>query len=105
MSARLRKIGREECGPITGTLDDFSGGIDTASISQTLAAENNDRSYLHIQNHGPDVMWIQFGAAAVVGQPSIAIQPGESYVPSFVDSRAIHAISEDATNTFTAKQG
>lgn len=105
MATRLRNIGREECGPITGTLDDFSGGIDVANASQILTAANNDRSYLHVQNHGPDDLWIQFGGDAVVGQPSIIIRPGESYVPGFVDSRAIHGISASADTTFTAKQG
>jgi hypothetical protein len=105
MGASLRKIGREECGPITGTLDDFSGNFSAANASQQITAANNNRSYLHIQNHGPEAMWVQFGGVAVASQPSIVIWPGESYVPSFVDQRAIHAISSDATNTFTAKQG
>ncbi len=104
MPARLRTIGREECGPVTGTLDDASGSITTGGTSQVVVAENFDRSYLLFQNHSDTDMWLNFGAAAVAGQPSIKIPAGVAYTPSFVDNRSVNVLCATTGKQFTCKQ-
>lgn len=106
MGAHLKKKGREEYSPATGTLTDRSGSIASAGVSQMLMDANPDRAYWFLQNlHATAVMWVNHDTAAVAGQPSIRVGPMETYTPSFICVGAIHILSTTEGATFTSKEG
>lgn len=91
---------------IGGNLMDGSGAATGAS--QVVFTQNISRQYLLIQNHGAADMWVNFGTAAVAGQPSIKIPTmtarewsagGTGVVPT-----GEVTLIGTAAQTFTAKQ-
>lgn len=91
-------------GPQAGTWTDRSGTIATGGSSQQAAEANASRRYLLFQNHSDTDMWINFGDAAVVNQPSIKIAAGVAYTPQFVSTQAIHVICATTGKAFTCKE-
>lgn len=92
--------------PSTGTLTDGSGTITTANASQQVAVANANRRYLYIQNNSDTAMWCNFTTVAIVGQPSIQIAAGASFIMenSAVSTEAVNCIGTLAGKSFTLKQ-
>lgn len=88
-----------------GTLTDRSGTATTTS-AQMMAA-NAARKYLYVKNTSTGTIWIDFGVAAVVGSPSIDLDPGDvfSQKDAFISTEAVNVRSQTLTRTFTAKEG
>jgi hypothetical protein len=103
--AKLRSLGREEVGPITGELIDRSGTITTGGTSQEAVPANFERSYLTFQNHSDTDMWLNYGTAAVAGQPSIKVAAGMNWTPAFVDQRALNVLCATTGKAYTCKEG
>lgn len=89
---------------VTGVYTDASGAFTGAS--QVLFAANALRKGLLIANPSSNIssMWINFGAAATLGQPSIEIPVGSRYdPPGGISTQQVTAIGT-AAETFTAKE-
>ena len=84
---------------------DKSGTLATANVSQQIVSQDQDRMYLFIQNNGTGDMWVNFTAAAVIGQPSIRVPAGSELVEegNFVSGEAVNAIAADNGHPFTCK--
>jgi hypothetical protein len=93
--------------PTRGTLTNRSGSITTGGTSQQLAASNAARLYLFVQNIAGENLWINFGTAAVQDQPSVRLQPGDSFVmeAAFIDNEAVNIIGATTGSKFVAKEG
>jgi hypothetical protein len=93
--------------PVRGAITNRSGTITAGGASQTLAAANATRSYFFIQNISTDVLWIDFGVAAVQDQPSIKLCPEATFVMEggFVSTDAINIIGPTTGAKFVAKEG
>jgi hypothetical protein len=95
----------------TGPLTDRSGTIATANVSQILAAANPTRRYLFIQNLSTGPLWINFGAAATLSQPSLQIPNGNvagnpfSMERTFVATDAVNIIGGTNAQPFVCKEG
>jgi hypothetical protein len=99
---------------LQGTLDvsvgaassaqDGSGTISSAGTSEQVFASNPDRNTLFFQNLSDTDMYLDFGSAAVQGQPSILVPAnGGNYSgPSFTDE--VQVICPSAGKEYTAKQ-
>jgi hypothetical protein len=59
-----------------GALVDGSAAITTGGTSEEVFPANKSRQYLLIQNQSDTAMYVNFGVAAVVTQPSIRIDAG-----------------------------
>jgi hypothetical protein len=106
MAADQKIKARHAVSPAIGVLDDRSGTIATANTSQQLMPANTERCYWTLQNQSETAdLWVQYGGAAVVGQPSIRVGPLETYTPSFIDRRVIQIISDTIAVPFTCKEG
>lgn len=93
--------------PSKGALVNKSGTITAGGTQQTLAAALSTRRYLFIQNLDPaEDLWINFTTAAVVDQPSIRIEPGQTFVMegSFVSTELVSVIAATTGHKFTAKE-
>lgn len=92
-----------------GALTDRSGDIAAADTSEEVMAANASRRYLLIQNlSAANVMWIDFGVAAVKDQPSIMLAAnGGSFVMegSFICTQAINIICATINEPYAAKEG
>lgn len=91
----------------TGTLTDGSGTITTGGTAQLVFAANPNRRYLLIQNQSSGVLWFNWTATAVEGQPSAQLAAnGGSFVmeSGFVSTEAISIIGATTGQAFTAKQ-
>lgn len=88
-----------------GTFTDRSGTATTTSAQ--IAPAKADRKYFFIQNISTNTIWFNFGTAAVIGQPSIELGPGDTWLmkDGFVSTEAINVIAESSTRDFTAKEG
>jgi hypothetical protein len=86
---------------------DKSGTIAVANTSQVVAAANPSRTYFVFQNVSDKVMWLNFGGAATLTQPSLQINPGGSITISgpTVVSDSVNVIGPNAGKAFTAKEG
>lgn len=90
------------------TLTDRSGTTTTANVSQQVAAANSTRTYFLFVNNSGSPMWINFGTAATLSQPSILVaQNGGSFVMEgpTISSEAIFVICNASGKSFTAKEG
>ena len=56
------------------------------------------------QNHSDEDQWLNYGVAAVAGQPSIKVAAGQAYTPAFVDTRAVNVIGATTGKAFTCKE-
>jgi len=93
--------------PVRGAVADRSGTITTGGASQTLAPANATRSYFFVQNISTDVLWVNFGVAAVQDQPSIKLCPGSNFVMEgfFSSTDSINIIGPTTGAKFVAKEG
>lgn len=95
--------------PTGGAISDFSGSLVAGATSQELMPANTSRRYLLIINPSTatESLWIDFGTDAVVGSPSIELQPGGVFVMegNFVSTDAINVIATTISHPFTAKEG
>lgn len=103
MGADLRNLGREQTGPITGTLQDASGSIVTGGTSQVALPASVEREYLYFQNVSDTAMWLDFEEPAVAGHPSILVPAGGTYEPKFVDRRALNVLCATTGKSYTCK--
>ena len=79
----------------------------TASTSTQLAPANAARRFLFIQNVGTADIWINFGAAANAGQPSIKLTANSIFQmdgSGFVSTEAVNVLSATASIAYTAKE-
>lgn len=91
--------------PTNSALTDVSGNITTASVSQQVVAANASRKYLFIQNNSAGALGINFTGAATLGQGSIQLAAGASFVmeSGFVSTEAVNIIGATAGQVYTAK--
>lgn len=89
-----------------GSLTDRSGSITAGGASQQLAAALATRRYLLVQNNSAEVLWVNFGTAAVGDQPSVSIPIAGTFVMDggFVDTQAVNIIGATTGSKFTAKE-
>ena len=80
-------------GVTIGPFVDHSG-VTPDALSNTVVAANATRHYLMIQNISADTLWVNFGVAAVVGQPSLRINAGGVFTmeSSFINNQAVNLI-------------
>jgi hypothetical protein len=90
----------------------FPGSVTMAAFTAVAAssvalAANSSRKYLIIHNPSVNVMWFNFGTAAVSAAPSIRIGSGSTFVMegSFVSTQAIHVIRATANVDFSIGEG
>lgn len=90
-----------------GGLTDISGSITVGGTSQQLAAANSSRRYLFIQNVSVNLLWIDFGVAAVEDSPSIKLNPNASFTMdgTFISKDQINIIGPITGRKWTAKEG
>lgn len=91
-----------------GALIDGSGTITTGGTSQQVFAADTGRNYLLIQNVSNGDLWINFGVAAVINQPSIKLATGSSIEFSLagtgvVPTDTVNIIGATTGQAFTAK--
>jgi len=91
--------------PSAGPFTDRSGTATT--VTSVVAAANTQRKYFFIKNLGSGEIWIDFGVAAIVGQPSVRLDAGEKFELNggFIVTQAINVIAKNATKDFAAKEG
>jgi hypothetical protein len=91
----------------SGALTDRSGTITTGGTSQQLAPSNATRKYLLIENLSSGDLWINFGVAAVAGQPSLKIPAGAALTmeSGFVSNQAVNVLGATTAQAFAAKEG
>jgi hypothetical protein len=91
-----------------GSLTNRSGTITAGGVAQTLAAANASRHYLLVQNpsNATESLWYNFTTAAVVGQPSIELMPGEGFVmeTGFCSTEAVSVIAATTSHAYSAKE-
>ncbi len=89
-------------GPVT---DD--SGTTVGGASQQVIAQNTSRKFLFFQNTSHTTMFINFGAAATNGSPSIQIAPADTWTSEkfFIPTDAVYVWCSVAGKSFTAKEG
>lgn len=92
-----------------GSLTDGSGDLVSGGSSEEVFAANPDREYLLVQNVDNYVLWVNFGTAAVQGQPSIKLNPGGSIQfpiggSSFVPTQSVNVVGNTTAQEYTAKE-
>lgn len=85
---------------------DRSGTLTAGGTAQDIVAANKNRQWLLFQNVSNEDMWLNFGAVAVAGQPSIKIVAGGSYEnpPHFCPTGRISVIGATTGKAFTCKE-
>ena len=93
-------------GIIRESLIDRSGTITLGGTAQALAPANGNRSYFFIVNLSSGDLWINFTSLAVLNQPSIRLQAGQSFVfeGAYITTEAISVIGATTGQAFTAKE-
>jgi hypothetical protein len=95
--------------PSTGTITDHSGTITTGGTAQQAVGANASRKYLLIANPltATQILYFNFTASAVVGQPSIGLNPGDSFEMNggFVTTEAVSVLGATTNNPFVCKDG
>jgi hypothetical protein len=95
-------------GLITMTFTDHSGSITAGGTAQPLMNANASRKYLFIQNISSNLLWIDFGTAAVQDQPSIKLMPdSDAYKldAGTIDTESVSIIGATTGQKFVAKEG
>lgn len=96
-------------GPAQGALTDRSGSITAGGTAQQLIAVNSARKYLFIRNPitATERLWFNFTTTAVADSPSIALDPGDTFVMegTFVSTEAISVLAATTGHKITAKEG
>jgi hypothetical protein len=92
---------------VTGSWTNRSGTIAAGNSSQQLMAANANRKGWIIQNTGSDVLWIDFGVAAVQSEPSLKIPVGGGYEEDAlgpISVQQINIIGPTTGQAFTVKE-
>lgn len=99
--------------PAGGALTDAAARtITVGGTSQTVFAANAARRYLIIQNLSADELFVNFGAAATAGSPSIGLAPADGAIPggtvifegSYIPTSSVTIIGATTGDSFSAKQ-
>jgi hypothetical protein len=101
--------------PSIGTLTDRSGAITAGGTAQQLAAANPTRKYLLIVNPidaagqgiaTAEALYIDFTATAVIGSPSLRLDPGATFVmeSGFTTTETISVKAATTAHKWTAKE-
>lgn len=100
-------IGLTNLSVVQGNLTNKSGSITLGGTSQTLAAANTSRRYLYVQNISNEILWVNFGIAAVQDQPSIKMTAGSvlAYEGTFVPVESVSIVGATTGSKFVAKEG
>lgn len=90
----------------SGALTDGSDTITTGGVSQQIFAAKTGRKYFFFENVSSGDLWINFGGAATVAQPSIKVVANGSFVMEcmFISDQAIHVIGATTGQEFSAKE-
>lgn len=77
-----------------------------SQVSTQLVPTNANRRYLFIQNVGNSSVWINFTSVATIGQPSVRLEPGASFVMegSSVTVEAVNVIAVAPNTPVTVKE-
>ncbi len=88
-----------------GSPTDLSGTIVTPDTSTLLAPADTSRTWYLIQNLSSANIWINFGAAATGGEPSILLAAGQGLTsdPTFTPSSAIYGYAVTANAQYALK--
>ncbi len=91
---------------VGSSMTDHSGTT-TANTSVLVMAANPNRSFFFFQNLSNSVVFINFGAAATNGSPSIQIAPADTWSSDrmFVPTDAVYVWAASDALAFTAKEG
>ena len=91
----------------SGTLQNSSGTIVSANVSQVAVGALLGRKYLAIQNVSSGDLWFNFTNLATTSTPSFKLTANGSFVMdgTFVSSEAINIIGGTGGQGFTIKQG
>ena len=87
------------------TYIDASGIIAAVNTSQSILHEDRDRRYLFIQNTSNEPLYFDFLNPAVLGHPSIKLNPNDNFVMegSAIFPFAVNIIGQTAGQTFLCK--
>ena len=90
----------------TVTRTDKSGTITTGGSAQTIIAANTSRKGWELQNNSSGDLWFNTLAAAIVGEPSFKLAPGQSYSTDsgFADTGAVSLIGATTGQAFSARE-
>lgn len=90
-----------------GRLVDRGGSITTGGTAQQVAAANEGRNYLFIQNTSTGDLWVGFNQTASVGNGCIRLTAGANYEtpPNFTPIDLVHIFGATTGQTFTCKEG
>lgn len=93
-------------GGTTSVLASFSGSLTTGGVAQTASAANANRIGYLIRNNSSGSLYVSTLAAAVIGQASLEIKPGELYeTPSTMKpTGAISIIGATTGQTWTGRE-
>jgi hypothetical protein len=99
-------VGEAEGKGVGQTIVDHSGTIAVGNTAQTLMAANSARRYLLIENVSAGDLWFNFTTTAVVGQPSLRLPSGASFVmeDSPISTEAISIIGATGGQAFVSKE-
>lgn len=106
ISGRIQETGLDIL-PFATTMEDNSGVITAANTSQTVCSAEISRRYLLILNCSENnVLWLNFGAAATIGQPSIRLDPLGSFIfeGTICCNDTVNLIGSVANSPYTIKQ-
>lgn len=91
--------------PTRGPLSDRSG-VTTAGTSVQVAAQNLRRNLFFFQNLSNVVMFVNFGAVATNGSPSIQVSPADTLLYDvFCPTDGVNVWCASDVQPFTAKEG
>lgn len=107
---RATAVSTEHNAARRGVLTDRSGTIAAGGTAQNAMAANANRKYLLVINpsDATEALSMNFTTAAVnTGQPSILLDPGDSFVMEgdFVSTEAISVNAATTGHAFVAKEG
>jgi hypothetical protein len=81
---------------------DRSGTITAGGTSQALAAANEHRAYLLVQNTSSETLGIGIGVAATTASPSILLGAGQAWEPLVPPTQALTIIGATTSSAYTA---
>jgi hypothetical protein len=99
-------VGEAEGKGVGQAVVDHSGTIAVGNTAQILMAANTARRYLLIENVSAGDLWFNFTTTAVIGQPSLKLPSGASFVmeDSPISTEAISIIGATGGQTFVSKE-
>lgn len=99
-------VGEPEGEGVGAVIVDHSGTITNGGAAQTVMGANSNRRYLLLENVSTADLWFNFTTTAVLGQPSLKLPSGASFVmeDSPISTEAISIIGATTTQAFVAKE-